>query len=68
MILNLGIHAHFTIHLKKISVCSKVFVLCKIFFGELEDTSYFQSGSLNPKALLTLKLKRVCIENNFPTL
>ena len=37
VILNLGIHAHFTIHLKKISVCSKVFVECIILFGELED-------------------------------
>ena len=56
---------------KKIRVCSKVFVECIVYFGELKEASSFQSVSLTHEASPhTDKLKRACIESfqHFDTL
>ena len=61
----------FTIHFKKTSVCSKVFVECIIYFGELEEASSYSlllllifSQPLNPETSHnTKKLTRVCNES-----
>ena len=56
----------FTIHLKKISECPKVFVECLICFGELEEasSSSFQSTPLvHETSPNTKTLKRACIES-----
>ena len=69
VMLNSWIHAHFSIHFKEISACSKVFVEHMICFGELEEASSSYSSSikstpLNPKVSPnTKKLERVCIES-----
>ena len=71
------VHEHMliSIHFKRISACSKVFVECKTCFGEFEEASS-SSSSLELAPLdraaypNTKKLKRACIKSlrHFATL
>ena len=52
-----------TIHIKKISACSNVFLECMICFDEFEEAS-FQLAPLTLETFSnTQKLKRACIES-----
>ena len=56
----------FTIHFKKMSTCSKVFVEGINFFVELEGAAYssFHLASLIPEASPNIeKLKRACFKS-----
>jgi hypothetical protein len=60
----------FTIHFKRISTCSKVFVECITCFGEFEEassssSSSFELAQVNPKAYPdTKKFKRACMKSS----